>query len=116
MLWFLMIHASCLLQTFLTFQRISRTYDLCKWQILVATPSPGMYNGERSTRLYNLLLNGTGRRMSFHRPTRICKGLNEVHGFIILETVSSLARRETFQLLWNLKVHKHVHKMVLLGE
>jgi hypothetical protein len=32
-----------LLQTFLTFQRISRTYDLCKWQILAAIPSPGMH-------------------------------------------------------------------------
>jgi len=44
------------------------------------------------------------------------KGLNEVHGFIILETASSLALRETFELLWNLKVHKYIHKMVLLGE
>jgi hypothetical protein len=49
-----------LLQTFLTFQRISRTYDLCKWQILAATPSPGMPTGGRSTRLYNLL-NETAR-------------------------------------------------------
>jgi hypothetical protein len=37
----------CLLQTFLTFQRISRTYDLCKWQILAAIPSPGMHIWER---------------------------------------------------------------------
>ena len=116
MLWFILIHVSCLLQTFPTFQRISRTYDLCKWQILVATPSPGMHNGERSTRLYNLFLNGTGRRMSFPRPTSIFKGHSEVHGFVILETASSVARREIFQLLWNLKVHKHVHKLVLLGE
>jgi len=54
--------------------------------------------------------------MSFPRPTSIFKGHNEVHGFIILETASSVARREIFQLLWNLKVHKHVHKMALLGE
>jgi hypothetical protein len=37
----------CLLQTFQTFQRISRTYDFCKWQILAAIPSPGMHIWER---------------------------------------------------------------------